>query len=141
MYITAIFIVCLLPFPTASAPGDLFRTYTGHTDDVYSVFVSGNYLFSGSYDNTIKQWDITSGVNVRNYTGHTDWVNSVVVNGNYLFSGSNDNKIKQWDTTTGVNTHTFTGHTNYVMSVFVSGNYLFSGAQDNTNSGRLEIWL
>ena len=49
---------------------DSIRTYSGHTNDVNSVFVSGNNLFSGSYDKTIKQWDIITGGLIRTYIGH-----------------------------------------------------------------------
>ena len=110
----------------------LVHTFVGHTDGVQSVFVSGNYLYSGSDDETIKQWDITTGSNTYTFIGHTGSVNSVLVSGNSLYSGSTDDTIKQWDIPTGSNTHTFIGHTNIVWSVFVSGNYLYSGSFDNT---------
>ena len=76
---------------------DSIRTYVGHTSFVWSVFVSNNYLFSGSSDNTIKQWDITTGSLIRNYTGHIDGVPSIFVVSTNLFSGSRDKTILQWD--------------------------------------------
>ena len=43
----------------------------GHTDGVYSLAVSpdGQYVFSGSGDKTIKQWDVSSGSEVRSLSG------------------------------------------------------------------------
>ena len=37
--------------------GELVKTYEGHTHSVRSVFVYNGYLFSGSHDETIKQWE------------------------------------------------------------------------------------
>ena len=43
-------------------------TFQGHTDDITSVDFSpdGKFVLSGSDDNTIKLWDITSGKEVSN---------------------------------------------------------------------------
>ena len=76
----------------------LIKTYEGHTRYVRSVFVDNGYLFSGSNDETIKQWEISTGKLVKTYEGHTGWVFSVFVDNGYLFSGSEDKTIKQWDT-------------------------------------------
>ena len=42
---------------------ELGRTMEGHANAVWSVCVSvdGSRLFSGSYDDTIKVWDVTTG--------------------------------------------------------------------------------
>lgn len=38
--------------------GSFVREYTGHKDDVDALCIWKNYLFSGSTDKTIRQWDI-----------------------------------------------------------------------------------
>lgn len=38
----------------------LVRTLTGHTDAVRALAVAGDRLFSGSYDSTVRVWDISS---------------------------------------------------------------------------------
>ena len=74
--------------------------WTGsHNSYVLSVAFSpdGNYLASGSHDNTIKLWDVKNGSTI--WTGsHNSYVNSVAFSpdGNYLASGSNDKTIKLW---------------------------------------------
>ena len=78
----------------------LLRTLTGHTDYVTSVAFSpdGQTLASGSWDHTIKLWNLTTGQEVRTLTGHTDIVRSVAFSpdGQTLASGSDDHTIKIW---------------------------------------------
>ena len=84
---------CLSVFVDPSG-GSLKRTLTGHTDYVLSVAVQGDYIVSGSDDDTIKIWNINDGTLVRTLTGHTSSVNSVAVQGDYIVSGSYDATIK-----------------------------------------------
>ncbi|EXK79656.1 hypothetical protein FOQG_15754 [Fusarium oxysporum f. sp. raphani 54005] len=57
----------------------------------------------GSYDNTVKIWDATTGACLQTLEGHSGWVTSVVfsADGQRLASGSYDNTVKIWDATTG----------------------------------------
>ena len=50
---------------------------------------SGKYLASGSSDNTVRIWDVSTQQQVAELTGHTDWVRSVAfdLSGKYLVSG------------------------------------------------------
>jgi len=49
------------------ASGREVRTLSGHTDDVNSVAFApdGRTLASGSFDDTIKLWDVASGQLIR----------------------------------------------------------------------------
>jgi len=76
---------------------------TGQSDWVRSLAVLQNGdLASGSFDQTIKIWDSSTGSLKRTLTGHSDWVMSIAVlqNGD-LASGSGDKSIKIWDSSTG----------------------------------------
>ncbi|GBF53569.1 tolB protein precursor, periplasmic protein [Microcystis sp. 0824] len=119
----------------------LDKTLTGHSDMVRSVVYSpdGRYLASGSWDKTIKIWEVATGKELRTLTGHSGSVWSVVYSpdGRYLASGSS-NTIKIWEVATGNELRTLTGHSLLVLSVVYSpdGRYLASGSIDNT----IKIW-
>ena len=53
---------------------------------------------SGSFDNTIKIWNLQTGELKNTLTGHTDLVYAVAISpdGQTLVSGSKDNTIKMW---------------------------------------------
>ncbi|QLE49645.1 protein kinase [Nostoc sp. C057] len=79
-------------------------------------------LASGSWDNTIKLWDVNTGKEIRTLTGHTNWVNSVAFSpdGKFLVSGSADCTIKLWQVNTGIEIQTLTGHSDSVSSIAYS---------------------
>ena len=78
----------------------VLRTLIGHTGYVTSVALSadGETLVSGSTDNTIKIWKVSTGQVLRTLTDHTSCVESVAISadGEILVSGSWDETIKMW---------------------------------------------
>jgi WD40 repeat protein len=63
--------------------------------------VSSEWLFSGSHDNTVKQWEIGTGKCLQTFSGHQRSVISIAVSGEWLYSGSADKTVKQWEIATG----------------------------------------
>src|ERR1051325_1847142 len=65
---------------------------TGHAGQVNSVVFSpdGKLLASGSWDKTIKLWEVASGTLLRSFEGHSDRVAAVAFspNGTMLASRS-----------------------------------------------------
>jgi len=122
----------------------LTNTLLGHTAWVMSVAynTAGTQLASGSWDNTIKIWDMSNGGELlQTLTGHTEAVNSVVYNedSTHLASGSADRTIKIWDMSNGGELlQTLTGHTEWIWSVAYNegGTQLASGSHDYT----IKIW-
>jgi WD40 repeat protein len=76
-------------------------TLRGHQDWVYSVSFSpdGKFLASGSWDETVKVWEVGSWREVATLRGHQDWVYSVSFSpdGKFLASGSRDKTVKVWE--------------------------------------------
>lgn len=128
--------------------GKPLQILQGHDDFVWCLVASsdGNYLYSGSEDNTIRQWyiggdDPNNGACVRVMKGHFGavWSLTVSPDNQHLYSASDDHTIRQWyvgdETTNPVNSpRIWKGHTGYVNCVSVSSNnkYLYSGAGDGT---------
>jgi DNA-binding helix-hairpin-helix protein with protein kinase domain len=120
----------------------LEKTLTGHSSSVWSVAYSpdGQTLASGSFDKTIKLWNIKTGKLLQTLKSHSSWVSSVAYSpdGQTVASGSRDSTIKLWNIKTGNLLQTFTAHSSSVISVAYSpdGQTLASGSSDNT----IKIW-
>ena len=122
------------------------RTLTGHEADIISVAFSpnGQLLASGSWDDTIKLWQVHNrGAQLlKTLTGHKNPVLSVAFspNGQLLASGSLDKTIKLWQVQDGGAQllKTLTGHKADVNSVAFSpnGQLLASGSYDDT----IKLW-
>ncbi|EXA29912.1 Atypical/ALPHA protein kinase [Fusarium oxysporum f. sp. pisi HDV247] len=120
----------------------VLQTLEGHTNWVTSVIFSqdGKLIASGSYDHTVKIWNVATGKEERTLKGHTDLVNSVVFSndGKLIASGSRDKTVKIWNVATGEEEQTLDGHANSVNSVVFSndGKLIASGSLDTT----IKIW-
>eukprot|EP00048_Salpingoeca_helianthica_P014267 m.220894 g.220894 ORF g.220894 m.220894 type:complete len:318 (-) comp15672_c0_seq1:135-1088(-) len=78
------------------------RSLHGHSHFVSDVVMSsdGQFALSGSWDRSLRLWDITSGKSTRRFTGHTGDVLSVAFSADnrQIVSGSRDRTIKLWNT-------------------------------------------
>jgi hypothetical protein len=86
-----------------SPEGDLRMTLVGHTGYVSSLTGSGQVLFSGSLDGTIRLWVYYKGEQMALSAGHTGPVHCLHYDANYkiLYSGSSDQCIRAWNLTEG----------------------------------------
>lgn len=100
----------------------------------------GGLLASGSYDQTVKLWDLASNRLVRSLDGHRGAVNSVAFDrqGGILASASDDNTVRLWDVTSGRLLRSLEGHSRAVTSVAFDpqGGTFASGSQDRT----VKLW-
>jgi len=103
------------------------RSLRGHSHFVQDVVISsdGQFALSGSWDGTLRLWDINSGTTTRSFVGHTKDVLSVAFSADnrQIVSGSRDRTIKLWNTL-GECKYTIEehGHTEWVSCVRFSPN-------------------
>jgi guanine nucleotide-binding protein subunit beta-2-like 1 protein len=103
------------------------RCLTGHAHFVQDLVVSsdGQFALSGSWDGTLRLWDLNFGTTTRRFVGHTKDVLSVAFSADnrQIVSGSRDKTIKLWNTL-GECKYTIdeNGHTEWVSCVRFSPN-------------------
>jgi len=108
------------------------KTFRGHTNGVMCLQFDENILATGSYDATIRIWDIESCQEVRKLVGHTSGIRCLQFDDTKLMSGSLDNTIKVWNWRTGECLRTFAAHTGGVVSLNFNSQFLASGSMDQT---------
>ena len=76
----------------------------GHTNSVRAIAGQGRVLVSGSYDCTVRVWDLVSGESTWVFRGHREKVYSVgyCAELERVVSGSMDATVRVWCTKTGV---------------------------------------
>lgn len=78
------------------------RSLHGHNHFVSDVVMSsdGHFALSGSWDSTLRLWDVESGKSTRRFVGHTKDVMAVAFSSDnrQIVSGSRDKTIKLWNT-------------------------------------------
>jgi guanine nucleotide-binding protein subunit beta-2-like 1 protein len=78
------------------------RRLTGHSHFVQDVAISsdGQFALSGSWDGTLRLWDLNTGMTTKRFIGHNKDVLSVAFSADnrQIVSGSRDKTIKLWNT-------------------------------------------
>jgi len=103
------------------------RRLTGHSHYVQDVAISsdGQFALSGSWDGTLRLWDLNTGNTTRRFVGHTKDVLSVAFSADnrQIVSGSRDKTINLWNTLGQLKfTITEDGHKEWVSCVRFSPN-------------------
>ena len=121
----------------------LVRTLRGHTDGVMCLQFSETFshppfpiLITGSYDRTVRVWNLETGLEVRCLRGHTRAVRTLQFDEAKLITGSMDHTIRVWDWRKGECKRTLEGHTEGVVCLHFDANILASGSADST----VKIW-
>ncbi|MBW4557966.1 MAG: hypothetical protein KME59_18930 [Trichormus sp. ATA11-4-KO1] len=120
----------------------LVNTLLAHSAKITCLTYSpdGKTLASGSYDNTIKLWDVATGMQICTLQSISARINDLTYSpdGKTIASGCNDSTIKMWDVVTGREIHSLKGHSARVLCVAYSpdGKTLASGSKDST----IKLW-
>ncbi|KAG7799875.1 hypothetical protein KL929_000791 [Ogataea haglerorum] len=113
------------------------KRFEGHMDGVLCCqYDNNNLLMTGSYDKTIKIWNVEAGKLLRTLTGHTRGVRTLAFDDQKLITGGLDSTIKVWNYRTGQCISTYTGHEEGVISVDFHEKLIVSGSADNT----VKVW-
>jgi WD40 repeat protein len=126
--------------------GQCLKTLTGHSNRIWSVAFSpvGNRLSqgtsdtlaSGSDDQTIKFWDVSTGQCLKTLQGCTkkDWSIAISPDGQTLASSGDELIVKIWDVSTRRCYQTLVGHSSRIGSLAFSpdGRTLVSSSEDTT---------
>ena len=115
-------------------------TLIGHTANVSSLAFSadGRKLVSGSYDATIKLWDMATGKELATFKDRPVRAVAITADSKTLASGSRDGVITLWDVATGKQQSTFKADPEAIRSLVFStdGKTLVSGA----GNGMVKVW-
>ncbi|ETO22080.1 hypothetical protein RFI_15122 [Reticulomyxa filosa] len=146
-YATTVFII-----DTFRSSSNLIKTFIGHTNNVcsidYSTFDGSQYLCSGSWDCTVRVWDVETAEQIRLFNGHSSQIICVKFSPYHgmdnrsltICSSSDDKTIRFWDFKTAKEFQVLNEHTDSVCGIefssFNNGRYLCSGSYDDT----IRLW-
>jgi len=114
------------------------RVFRGHSDGVSACAYSrdGTRILSASYDRTLREWDRSSGQELRRFEGHSGWVSACAYSrdGTRVLSASYDRTLREWDRSSGQELRGFEGHSDSVRACAYSpdGTRILSASVDRT---------
>lgn len=113
-------------------------TLTGHIGTVWTLGFDSQKLVTGSFDKTVKIWDMKTHRCLRTLRGHAYPIQCLQFQDNMLITGSLDNTIRVWDTDTGefMGALTNQAHNFDVYCLQFHGDRLVSGSSDST----IRVW-
>ncbi len=111
---------------------------TGHSQKVEAIVFSpdNRWVATGSFDNTIKIWEMETGRELRSLTGHAGAIRALACSpdGKLLISGGNDSTVRIWEVESGKEIKTFSDQEGVIEAVAISpdGKTLASGGSEST---------
>lgn len=116
---------------------------SGHTDSITCLQVAEDLphpnfpvLMTGSWDRTVRIWNLESGKEVGIIRGHTRGIRALQFDAAKLITGSMDATLKIWNWRTGECLRTLRGHGDAVICLTYDSQLLVSGSADST----IRVW-
>ncbi|CAB3988481.1 Kinesin KIF21A [Paramuricea clavata] len=110
-----------------------------HYDGVQSLALQGNNLFSGSRDNSIKKWNLsTQQVQQNLISAHKDWVCSLdfLCSHNVLLSGCRGGVLKLWEPETCQEIGEIKAHRHPINAIATNSSFVFTASSDRL----IRVW-
>ena len=117
-----------------------FKTLIGHTNKIVSLIeLESGKLVSGSYDNTIRIWDINDKSGNEQVINESERILSLLeFEKNKILSGTGDNSINLWDLENPEEViFSFKGHELWVNALVKCDSNFFASA---SNDSKIKIW-
>mmetsp|Transcript_48774 Transcript_48774/g.76142 ORF Transcript_48774/g.76142 Transcript_48774/m.76142 type:complete len:334 (+) Transcript_48774:11-1012(+) len=73
----------------------------GHRTAVSCIKILGDKILSGGFDNTVKEWELSSGRPLKSFGGHTNCVRAVGGAGKLYYSAGEDSNLMVWEAKSG----------------------------------------
>lgn len=119
------------------------RVLRGHTEGIMCLAFREKVshlpypvMVTGSYDRTIRVWNLQTGETLRVLSGHARGVRCLQFDDSKVISGSMDRTLKIWNWRTGELLRTLEGHTEGIVSLTYNDRVLASGSADSS----IRIW-
>ena len=130
-----------IPVNVCASP--LTPLHQGHTGSImclqYHTTLSDPsfpVLITGSYDKTVRVWNLDTGTVIRTLEGHQRAVRALQFDQILLFTGSMDGTVRMWNWRAGTCLRVLEGHTDGVVTLNYNGYLLASGSADTT----IQVW-
>lgn len=130
----------VVAYKTNEKQFNCIKTLKGHTEKIVSLIeLSSGKLASGSYDNTIRIWDIENNREEKLIKERGKVFCLLEFEENKLLCGISDNCINLWDINSEDDNcqFSFTGHKLWVNSLVKLNNNYFASA---SNDSKIKIW-
>ncbi|NXI62345.1 FBW10 protein, partial [Anseranas semipalmata] len=125
-------------FFSISAMKEVPPLLSGHAGSIKALLLDEKkgFVFSASFDLSIRCWNIHSGACVKIFTGHCGTIICLDLHEKKLVSGARDGMVKVWNVDSGACLKTLK-HSNVVCVVKMDGTHVVSGC----DRGLVKVWL
>lgn len=112
------------------------KVFKGHSNGVMCLQFDDHTLATGSYDATIKIWNMESGKELRTLRGHTSGIRCLQFDDKKLISGSLDRTLRIWNWRTGECLRVLHGHHEGVICLHFVSTLMATGSIDHN----IRVW-